>query len=208
MSILFSILCTVYAVRYSVFVTLLFLLLMTLFWFYINKPLQTQMRIVTINLFFRKSVFVSVGQDIAHIASGLILIHYSLQGKPNFFGPVDQTSYPSIIEKSDWYRLFIFCRFYHFNYSILSNHVQIVLDCMLGLRCQVFCIRLFFLLLMTLCWFYINKPLQTQMRIVTIELFFRKSLFVSVGQDIAHIASGLILIHYSLQGKPNFFSGR
>ncbi len=74
---------------------------MTLCWFYLNKALQTQMRIVIINLFFRKSVFVSVGQDIAHIASGLILIHYSLQGKPNFFGPVDQTSYPSIIEKSD-----------------------------------------------------------------------------------------------------------
>ncbi len=73
---------------------------MTLCWFYINKPLQTQMRIVIIGLFFRKFVFVSVGQDIAHIASGLILIHYSLQGKPKFFfGPVDQTSYPSIIEK-------------------------------------------------------------------------------------------------------------
>ena len=59
------------------------------------------MRIVIVNLFFRKLVFISVGQDIAHIASGLILIHYSLQGKPNFFGPVDQTSYPSIKVKFD-----------------------------------------------------------------------------------------------------------
>jgi len=80
------------------------------------------MRLIIINLFFRKSVFISVGQDIAHIASGLILIHYSLQGKPNFFGPVDQTSYPSITEKFDYYRLFIFCRFYNANFSVLTIH--------------------------------------------------------------------------------------